>query len=173
MLDLLEKLEGQSFISLMIWVVLIALAIKGLIGYLDWISGEIESADKKKKSKEKKEESIQKQLDENKREIQELKNNQKAMLEQIHALSEKIEMLIVSDKDDIKSFLTREHHYFCYQQGWIDDYSLECCERRFEHYIAEHGNSYIEGFMKEMRELPKQPPQYRKEMGNINNKPRE
>jgi hypothetical protein len=36
------------------------------------------------------------------------------MMELINELTKKIEMLIDSDKDDIKSFLTREHHYFCY-----------------------------------------------------------
>lgn len=169
MLDLLEKLEGQSFVSILVWVVLIAFAIKGLIGYIDWAQSEVDTAVSKRKKAEKKEESIQEQLDKNKRENQELKENQQKMMELINGLTEKIELLIVSDKDDIKSFLTREHHYFCYQQGWIDDYSLECCERRFEHYQAEHGNSYIENFMNEMRALPKQPPQYKKEQ----QKPRE
>lgn len=169
MLDLLEKLEGQSFVSILVWVVLIAFAIKGLIGYIDWAQSEVDTAVLKRKKVEKKEESIQEQLNKNKRENQELKESQQKTMELINSLAEKIELLIASDKDDIKSFLTREHHYFCYQQGWIDDYSLECCERRFEHYQAEHGNSYIENFMNEMRALPKQPPQCKKEQ----QKPRE
>lgn len=68
-------------------------------------------------------------------------------------------MLIDSDKDDIKSYITREHHYFCYQVGWIDDFSLDCLERRYQHYEDEGGNSFIAGFMNELRTLPKQPPQ--------------
>lgn len=163
MLDLLEKLEGQSFVSILIWVVLIAFAIKGFIGYMDWMQNEMDIAISKRKKAEKKEESIQEQINKNRRENQELKENQQKMMELINELTKKIEMLIDSDKDDIKSFLTREHHYFCYQQGWIDDYSLECCERRFEHYRAEDGNSYIESFMKEMRALPKQPIQPNKQ----------
>lgn len=168
MLDLLEKLEGQSFVSILIWVVLIAFAIKGFIGYMDWMQNEMDVVISKRKKAEKKEESIQEQINKNRRENQELKENQQKMMELINELTKKIEMLIDSDKDDIKSFLTREHHYFCYQQGWIDDYSLECCERRFEHYRAEDGNSYIESFMKEMRALPKQPIQPNKQQ-----KPRE
>lgn len=68
-------------------------------------------------------------------------------------------MLIDSDKDDIKSYITREHHYFCYQIGWIDDFSLDCLEKRYRHYADEGGNSFIEGFMDELRALPKQAPQ--------------
>jgi hypothetical protein len=37
MLELLEKLEGESFVNILIWIVLIAFAIKGFIGYMDWI----------------------------------------------------------------------------------------------------------------------------------------
>lgn len=156
MLELLEKLEGESFVNILIWIVLIAFAIKGFIGYMDWVQNKMDIAISKRKKTEKKEESIQEQIDKNRKENQELKENQQKMMELINELTKKIKMLIDSDKDDIKSFLTREHHYFCYQQGWIDDYSLECCERRFEHYRAEDGNSYIEDFMKEMRALPKQ-----------------
>ena len=67
-------------------------------------------------------------------------------------------MLIDSDKDDIKADLTRIHHFYCYTQKWIDDYTLECCERRFSHYEKEGGNTFIEGFMKELRTLPKKSP---------------
>ena len=45
-----------------------------------------------------------------------------------------IHLLIASDKDAIKAFITREHHYFVYQKGWIDDYSLDCVEQRYQHY---------------------------------------
>ena len=42
--------------------------------------------------------------------------------------------------------------------GWIDDFSLDCLERRYQHYADEGGNSFIEGFMEELRALPKQDP---------------
>lgn len=70
----------------------------------------------------------------------------------------KIDMLIESDKDDIKSYITREHHYFCYKIGWIDDFSLDCIEKRYKHYTDEGGNTFIGGFMEELRALPKSNP---------------
>ena len=75
----------------------------------------------------------------------------------LNNLSQKIDILIQSDRDDIRSYITREHHYFCYQKGWIDDFSLDCIEKQYMHYVDEGGNSFIEGFMEELRALPKQP----------------
>ena len=77
----------------------------------------------------------------------------------LQELSSKINCLILSDRDDIKSYITRQHHYFCYTKKYIDDYSLDCLEKRYEHYVAENGNSYVEDLMEELRALPKRPRQ--------------
>ena len=66
-------------------------------------------------------------------------------------------MLIESDKDDIKAWLTQQHHYFCFQKGYIDDYSLDCMEKRYKHYADEGGNSFVATLMSEVRALPKMP----------------
>ena len=73
-------------------------------------------------------------------------------------IEEFIEMLIESDKEDIKSFITTQHHKFVYEQEWIDPYSMECLEKRFAIYEREHGNSFVLGLMNEIRALPKCPP---------------
>ena len=83
--------------------------------------------------------------------------------EQIAEIEKQISLLIESDREDIKAYLTERHHYFCYKQGWIDDYSLECCEKRFTHYEKEGGNSFIADFMNELRALPKLPPKKEEE----------
>lgn len=67
-------------------------------------------------------------------------------------------MLIDSDKDAIKSYITKEHHYFCYQVGWIDDFSLDCLEKRYQHYEDQGGNSFIGGLMHDLRTLPNKNP---------------
>ena len=74
-------------------------------------------------------------------------------------INDRIDMLIESDKEGIKSYITEKHHFFVYTQEWIDDYSMECLERRFSVYKQEHGNSFVEGLMNEIRALPKQPPE--------------
>lgn len=75
------------------------------------------------------------------------------------AVNTRMEMLVASDKEAIKSYITDKHHYFVYDQGWIDDYSIECLERRFAAYRQEQGNSFVEGLMYEIRKLPKKPPE--------------
>lgn len=87
-----------------------------------------------------------------------LKENQETTDTVLKELSTKIDMLIDSDKDAIKSYITKEHHYYCYQLGWIDDFSLDCLERRYQHYTDYKGNSFISGLMEELRNLPNQNP---------------
>ena len=88
-----------------------------------------------------------------------LREHQKRDDEALQDLSKKIDILIESDRDAIKTYITKEHHKFCYNKGWIDDFSLDCLEKRFKHYADEGGNSFICGFMQELRALPKRPPQ--------------
>ena len=38
----------------------------------------------------------------------------------------------------------------------IDDFSLDCIEKRFAHYQDEGGNSFIAALMAEIRALPKE-----------------
>ena len=68
-----------------------------------------------------------------------------------------LNMLIKSDMDSIKSFIVKEHHHFIEEQ-WIDDFSLDTIEKRYTHYKAEGGNSYITDLMKDLRKLPNTPP---------------
>lgn len=66
-----------------------------------------------------------------------------------------LETLNLSDKDNIKAYITDRHHYFYYGVGWIDDYSLDILERRYCRYKEEGGNSFIDSLMSELRALPR------------------
>ena len=147
-----ELLENFSIPQIIMFIVLLAVAFKKISDFLDWL--------KEKTSKREKEvidDYAVKQ--DTAKEIEEIKKNQANMAESIDNLSDQIHILLESDKDDIKAWITREHHYFCYQKGWIDDYSLDCLERRYEHYKEENGNSFVSELVNEVRALPKQPPQ--------------
>ena len=87
--------------------------------------------------------------------MDDLKANQNETDAALKDLSDKIDMLINSDKDSIKAYITQRHHWFCYEKGWIDDFSLDCLEKRYQHYEDEGGNSFIGYFMDELRALPK------------------
>jgi hypothetical protein len=78
--------------------------------------------------------------------------------ESVSKLSDEVQRLTISDKNDIKQFIVREYHYFVEQKKWIDDYSLDCILLRYEDYKAEGGNSYIKTLIEELKALPKCPP---------------
>lgn len=148
---MLELLSTFSIAQIMIFIVLLAIAFKKVSDFIDWLQSKLSKRDKKTHSEEDWKKEVKTQMNEFKVSLAEIKDAQKET-------AKKVDILMESDKDDIKAFITREHHYFCYQKGWIDDYSLDCLERRFTHYKQEKGNSFIEQLMNEIRALPKQPP---------------
>lgn len=77
----------------------------------------------------------------------------------INQLTARVDELTASDMHDIKQSIVKDYHYYVEQQKWIDDFSLETLELRFQDYKKEGGNSYIENLMNEIRKLPKHPPQ--------------
>lgn len=139
----------QLFISysageIIIFIIIAALAIKELINFIDWADSRIHTYVKQKD----KPEQILHTTQNHDKQLKQIKN-------QIEQLRDSIQLLIESDKDDIKLSITKEHHYFCYQLGYIDDYSLDCLERRYECYQIQGGNSFIQDLMKDLRSLPK------------------
>lgn len=152
----MELLEHFSINEIIIGIILLALAIKGTVSFIQWAIKEINAIFKKKNINISIHQKMDERLNKHDEKIAELINVQKDILNKIENLSSDINLLLASDKDDIKSYITEKHHYFCYVQQWIDDYSLDCLEKRFSHYKEEGGNSFIENLMKELRSLPKE-----------------
>ena len=152
MKDLVGTYSAQE---ILLFLVTFALAIKGFVSFWDWGYARLKQVFKKESDQEQEIDSIQKQFDEH---LESYKIMQDSQNETLKQLTEKINLLIDSDKDSIKSFITEKHHQFCYEQRWIDDYSMDCIERRYRHYKDEGGNSFIHDLMEELRDLPKQPP---------------
>lgn len=148
----MEKLLSTfSITDILLFIVLLAVAIKGVVSWIEWAQGKIkEKVNKTNQHDELKQEIIK--IKESQDEI--VKSIQKTN-EEIHILKDNINLLTDSDRDDIKAWITQQHHYFCYKLGYIDDYNLDVIERRFKHYKDEGGNSFIEDFMLEIRALPK------------------
>ena len=153
-----EFIETYSFQEMIIFLIAFSVAIKGFVSFWDWGYDRLKRVFKKEDDKNNEMNLIQNQIEEQKKEYDILKNSQIQVQGALSDLANKINVLVDSDKDDIKSFIVREHHYFCYQKEWIDDFSLNCIENRFKHYITEGGNSFIEDLMNEIRRLPKHPP---------------
>lgn len=75
---------------------------------------------------------------------------------QIALVSDTIDLLVESDKDDIKGWIVERYHHFMAQE-WIDDFSMDVIEKRFTHYQILGGNSYVETLVKQIRQLPRTP----------------
>ena len=77
--------------------------------------------------------------------------------ERIDKICDLVDMLVESDKESIKAYITERHHFFVQERKWIDYHSMDCLERRFAIYEKEHGNSFVEDLMNDLRQLPKMP----------------
>lgn len=135
MLDLFNKFSSSEVV---IFIILLAIAFKEIFTFFEWLFEKGIKVFKNKYQKPYEDENTIKNLEQN---VEWLKKN--------------IKILINSDKDAIKAFITRQHHYFCYQLKEIDDQSLDCIEKRYTHYKEEKGNSYIDSLMEELRALPR------------------
>lgn len=153
-----ELIETFSIKEFLIFLITLALAVKGFVSFGDWSYERLKKHFKKQNKQENNISLIQDQINDHQEEYDILRKNQKNLERDLIDVINKINLLIDSDKDDIKSYITEKHHYFCYEVQWIDDYSLDCIEKRFKHYEKEGGNSFIKDLMEELRELPKQPP---------------
>lgn len=157
-----ELLAKYSVSEIIIFIIILAFAIKELVTFFDWGRDRLRKVyDKDYKSMEQRKE-LQEEIDDLNKFYDEKKrvDNAFANIDRtFEKINKQIDMLMESDKEDIKSYIVKEHHFFVYTQGWIDDYSMECLERRFAIYRKEHGNSFVEGLMNEIRALPKQPPE--------------
>lgn len=147
MLDIFTK---YTVTEIIIFIIIFSLGIKQAIEVIDWFRSKFnKSTDKALTEKER-----IKHIDAKLEKYDTVLGN---IIDNINELKDETQLLISSDKDAIKAFITEKHHYFCYTQKWIDDYSLDVLERRYEHYVDEKGNSFVKDLMEELRELPRVP----------------
>lgn len=146
-----ELITNYSWSEIILFVIAFAAAIKGVVTFWDWGKDRL----RKVYDKEDKIEEIKSLIVENIKQMNEFSNIQAQTINEIQHLKENITNLTASDKDDIKAWITEKHHHFCYDIKYIDDYSLDCIEKRYAHYVDEGGNSFIGKLMEEIRNLPK------------------
>ena len=141
---MIQLFTNYTVSEIIIFFFILLLAIKKIVDFIDWYKKRtrqaVEQADKPAQLKE--------VIDQHEEQLSDIKT-------QLSDIKTAINLLIESDKDDIKQSLTKDHHYFCYKLGSIDDYSLDCMEKRYSHYTDEGGNSFVKTLMEEVRMLPR------------------
>ena len=148
MKDLIELLSTYSVGEILIFIVVVAMAFKSVVDFYDWAKKKIKGVIDTHTEEESEQTTVKENIDE-------LFKMQKAQKESIDKLTESVNLLLQSDKDDIKAWITEKHHYYCYQLKYIDDFSLDCIEKRYNHYKKEGGNSFVEDLMRDLRSLKK------------------
>lgn len=155
-MGMIEQLLSQySIETLVILVALLGFSIKAMSELWEWFY-----------NKSKEHFSFRTQRDQDHQQlieqIKELSNGIKATQEEVQILKNNMtqfsnQMKITTERlqENSRNYIIDKHHYFCYQVKAIDDLSLQSLERRFLYYKAAGGNSFIDGLMEEIRELPR------------------
>lgn len=139
-----QLLQEFSTGQILMFIVILATAIKGTISFIDWARDRL----RKQVHEKDKPNEILKKTQENKQKLDQIEK-------ELNTMKKILQLLTNSDKDAIKSFITKQHHYFCYKLKYIDDYSLDAIEKRYAHYQEQGGNSFVKDLMEELRALPK------------------
>lgn len=79
------------------------------------------------------------------------------------AAEQGIKDLTTSDMHDIKAWIVEQYHKFYNNQGWIDAFSAETIDRRYQDYLKEGGNSYVENLINQLHTLSMDPTQKKPE----------
>lgn len=72
---------------------------------------------------------------------------------------QRLQDLTESDMHDIKAWIVEQYHKFYNNQGWIDAFSAETIDKRYEDYLKEGGNSYVENLIAQLHSLSMDPNQ--------------
>lgn len=148
---MLNLLKAFSIEQILIFCVLLALAIKGVLEFYDWVKARYKKDFNKKIDEIEKD----KQLEEDYNIIKDKCDEQEAKLtEFIFYVTKNLEIISKAMMHDIKHWIIAQHEFYM-EQGWIDIDDLNMIEYRFSDYTNLGGNSTIPTLMKELRELPK------------------
>ena len=150
-----ELLAQYSLSQILIFLFILGAALKTTITMIDWFWERISKVFKKQQAETERQESFTEHIQKSEKQIRELYELHNKTEENLDRILNSIQLLINSDKDDIKAWITEKHHYYCYERRHIDDYSLDCIEKRYTHYRNEGGNSFVEDLMRDIRRLPK------------------
>lgn len=153
---MIEQLLSQySIETLVILVALLGFSIKAMSELWEWFYNKFKEHFSFRTQRDQDHQQLIEQ-------IKELSNSIKATQEEVQLLENNMnqfsdQMKITTERlqENARNYIIDKHHYFCYQVKAIDDLSLQSLERRFLYYKAAGGNSFIDGLMEEIRELPR------------------
>lgn len=155
-MDALSQLVSQySFGAIVMLVVTLAVAFKFLSELLEYFYGKLQKFFNYQTLKDKKHSEIVESIALLQADIKNLSQEISNQSNDIKALKEHEKLTLERLQENSRSYIIDKHHYFCYEIKAIDDLNLESLERRYLYYKAAGGNSFIDGLMEEIRDLPR------------------
>ena len=130
MKEILNLLSTYSLEQILVFIIMLSLAIKGGVDFYDWVKKRFNTTIIDRENQNKKKEEITENIDK----LFEMQKEQSAAIDK---LTKSVDLLLRSDRDDIKAWITQQHHHYCYELKYIDDFSLDCIEKRYAHYKVE------------------------------------
>lgn len=142
MFDLLNEISKLGTINFLIIMVVVALAIKEGISLVKFFKEYL----KEKFFDKKNNENLYNEIQKINTSINEIKKQQQKN-------QECIDILMQSDIDDIRSWIVSQYNYYKNPDTILDDYMMDCIEKRFACYEKEGGNSYVHTLVAELRKF--------------------
>ena len=152
---MIELLTHYSLGEILVFIVITAIALKEAVTFFDWLHEKARKQIKKEQQPQNISEKFKTVLKQKEEELSNITSQMSEMQVSINTMSSKLQMLVASDRDAIKAWLTAQHHHFM-EKGVIDYYSFDCISRRYQHYKEEGGNTFIDDLMEDINNLPKE-----------------
>ena len=152
---MIELLTTFSPMTIVLCCIMIFLALRGIIEYRNWIKTVTDEAYEKRKKQEERDQRVEKMVADYNKELINISQAIEYIKKSLTKLDSQVDNLTKSDKDDIKAYITHQYHYFVDSKGWIDDYSMDCIEKRYDMYKTYKGNTFIDDLMEQLRALPR------------------
>lgn len=150
-----DLLANYSIESLILLLLVVGIALKFIIDLTSYFYNKLKGHFSKKHEQEHEKDEIFEMLNNIKKKVEENEQSIKKINEKLTTLEEQVDLVTERLQENTRSWIIDKHHYFCFEIGGIDDFNLQSLERRFLYYKAAGGNSYIDGLMEEIRNLPK------------------
>lgn len=155
MVNLLKTFSVEQTI---LFTVMLALSIKGVIDFIDWVK----SKNSKQFKKDYKNMEEAKLTKEKYKELETKLDNYHEHAESLDrklttitaTMDENFKIINAALMHDIKQWIIDQHKFYI-DQGWISIVQLDMVEARYKDYVALGGNSIVPTLMRELRELPK------------------
>lgn len=155
-MGMIEQLFSQySIEALIILVALLGFSVKAMSELWEWFYNKAKGHFSFRTQRDQDHQQLISEIKELSSEIHATQDRIDTFETNMNQFSEQMKITTERLQENSRNYIIDKHHYFCYKVHAIDDLSLQSLERRFLYYKAAGGNSFIDGLMEEIRELPR------------------